>query len=103
MKRSEFLKIFGGTMLATQLPHLLDANNLAAANQASAALRGEVIPDIKLDIHPSLLSISRTHILHGYLPTRWSASAIYRNIVKRYFLGPSITSMLTYAMLPTTI
>ncbi len=60
MKRSEFLKIFGGTMFATQLPNLLHANNLATANQASAALRGEVIPDIKLDIHPLTIDVGAT-------------------------------------------
>lgn len=62
MKRSEFLKIVGGTLIASQLPQVLNAKSIAANRStlstngmmpsSASAQRGEVVPNIKLDIRP---------------------------------------------------
>ena len=90
MKRSEFLKIFGGAMLSTQLPHLLDANKLAAANAKPSPLRGEVTPNIKLDIRPLTINVgaekpfSALHISDSHLTRVYdSESQRKRDLSKR--------------------
>lgn len=73
MKRSEFLKLFGGTLLASQLPNLLHADNLAAINHSSVVPKGEVQPNIKLDIRPLTINVgaekpfSALHISDSHL------------------------------------
>lgn len=90
MKRSEFLKIFGGAMLSTQLPNLLNANKLAAANAKPSPLRGEVTPNIKLDIRPLTINVgaekpfSALHISDSHLTRVYdSESQRKRDLSKR--------------------
>ena len=60
-------------MLSTQLPNLLNANKLAAANAKPSPLRGEVTPNIKLDIRPLTINVgaekpfSALHISDSHL------------------------------------
>lgn len=73
MKRSEFLKLFGGAILSTQLPHLIGSNRVAAANSNSLAANAPTTPNLKLDIRPLSLNVgaekpfSALHISDSHL------------------------------------
>ena len=104
MKRSEFLKILGGTLIASQLPQVLNAKTIAANNPAlrtngsmpSAAQRGEVVPNIKLDIRPltiaagaekpfSALHISDSHLTRVF---EWESDRKKELAVRRQRIFP---------------
>lgn len=73
MKRSEFLKIFGGAVLSAQLPQILSASEVLEASANNPQLRGEVTPNIKLDIRPLIINVgaerpfSALHISDSHL------------------------------------
>lgn len=104
MKRSEFLKIVGGTLIASQLPQVLNAKAIAANNSAlraegsmpSSAQRGEVVPNIKLDIRPltiaagaekpfSALHISDSHLTRVF---EWESDRKKELAVRRQRIFP---------------
>lgn len=74
MNRLDFLKLFSGALLGREMPQATAAEQLSAANRETAiSTKGDVVPNIKLDIRPLIINadaeqpFSALHISDSHL------------------------------------